>query len=492
MITDSPWQSSRLSVSKMNLKSHAWHYFLVCVFLIALLLRIGVAMRVPSLTHPDEIFQTQEPAHRLAYGYGIITWEWRDGIRSWMFPAILAALMRATDWMGPGSSGYLWAVTILLSLFSLITVWFGFAWAKRVSGIEAAMIAAGGCAVWYELVIFAPRTLTEVLAAHILLPGLYLGAFAEGRWEKRKLFLAGILCGLAMSFRIQLFPAVALAGLYFCRSRWRTRLPAVLAGILLPLTVFGIVDAITWSYPFQSFFRYFWVNAVAGRSELYGTEPWYWYLIVLLSHLGPILLLALVGIRRSPFLGWMALAVLAPHSLLPHKEVRYIYPLMPILITLAALGTMEITKEIDHLLKSRIHPKVAISVALVLFAFFSFLLAPQFAYWKSRSGSLAMVDRLSRDPTVCGLGVHGILWFDTGGYTHLHRNVPIILMSDGPQLEQEYSSVNAVIAHGPVSLLSSDFVLKGCSDGVCLYQRTGSCISPRADEVNAVLEQTGN
>lgn len=477
----------------MNLNSHSRSYFLVCVFLIALLLRIGVAMRAPGLAHPDEIFQTQEPAHRLAYGYGIITWEWRDGIRSWAFPAILAALMRATDWMGSGSSGYLWAVTILLSLISLTTVWFGFAWAKRASGMEAAMIAAGGCAVWYELVIFGPRTLTEVLATHILLPALYFGAFAEGRWEKRKLFLAGILCGLAMSLRIQLFPAVALAALYFCRSRWRARMPVVVAGVLLPVTVFGVVDAITWSYPFQSFFRYFWVNAVVGRSELYGTEPWYWYLIVLLSHLGPILLLALVGIRRSPFLAWIALAILVPHSLLPHKEIRYIYPLMPILITLAALGTMEIAKEIDHLLKFRIHPKAAVSVALVLFTLFSVLLAPQFTYWDSKSGSsLAMVDRLSRDPTVCGLGVHGISWWDTGGYTHLHRNVPMVLMSDGPRTEQESSSVNAVIAYGPPPGLSSDFALQECANGVCLYRRTGPCMPPQADEVNAVLAQTGN
>ena len=476
----------------MNLKPHSQSWFLICVFLIALLLRVGVAMRAPSLAHPDEIFQTQEPAHRLAYGYGIITWEWRDGIRSWAFPAILALVMRATDWMGSGSAGYLWAITIFLSIISLTTVWFGFAWAKRVSGIQAAMIAAGGCAIWYELVIFAPRTLTEVLAAHILLPGLYLGAFADGRWQKRKLFLAGLLCGLAMCFRIQLFPAVAVAALYFCRSRWREKIPAVLAGILLPLTIFGAVDAITWSYPFQSFFRYFWINAIEGRSELYGTASWYWYLLVLLTHLGPILLLALLGIRRSPFLGWMVLAILVPHSLLPHKEVRYIYPLVPILITLAALGTVEIAKELNRFFKSQANPQAVVPIALVLFAFFSVFFAPEFTYWDNKSGSMAMVDQLSRDSSVCGLGVHGISWFDTGGYTHLHRNIPMVLMSDGPQIEQESSSVNAVIAYGRPPRLSPDFTLKGCSDGVCLYQRTGTCESPQADEVNAILRQSGN
>src|SRR5262249_4847103 len=121
---------------RMKLKSHSRAYLLACVFLVALLLRVGVAVRVPNLVHPDEVFQTQEPAHRLAYGYGIITWEWRDGVRSWAFPAFLAAVMRATEWMGPGSAGYLAATTILLSLISLTTVWFGFAWAKRAGGIE--------------------------------------------------------------------------------------------------------------------------------------------------------------------------------------------------------------------------------------------------------------------------------------------------------------------------------------------------------------------
>jgi hypothetical protein len=475
----------------MNWKLHSRSYFLVCVFLIALLLRIGVAMRAPSLAHPDEIFQTQEPAHRLAYGYGIITWEWREGIRSWAFPAILAVLMRATDWMGAGSAGYLWATTILLSLISLSTVWFGFAWAKRVRGIEAAIVAAGACAIWYELIIFAPRTLSEVLAAHVLLPGLYLGAFAKGQREKRKLFLAGVFCGLAMCFRIQLFPAVAVAALYFCRSRWREKIPPVFAGILLPLAIFGVVDAITWSYPFQSFFRYFWINAVEGRSQLYGTEPWYWYFTTLLTHLGPVLLLALIGIRRSPFLGWIALAILVPHSLLPHKEVRYIYPVVPILITLAALGTIEIAKEFDQLLKARIYTKVAVPMALVFFAFFSFFLAPQFAYWEKKSGSMALVDQLSRDASVCGLGVHGVSWFDTGGYTHLHRDIPIVLLQ-GARMEEEAASVNAVITYGQRPHFSPDFSLKRCAEGVCLYQRTGACESPQADEVNAVLRQSGN
>jgi hypothetical protein len=233
-------------------------------------------MRSPNIIHPDEIFQTLEPAHRLAFGYGVITWEWREGVRSWVFPAFLAAVMRATEWMGSGSSGYLGGIAIVLSLISLITVWFGFAWGRRAGGKEAAIIAAGACAIWWELIYDAPKALTEVVAGHLLLPGLYLGVYGDRLPERKRLFLAGLFCGLAVSLRVQLAPAVAFAALYFCYPKWRERMFPVFSGLLLPVVAFGLVDAITWSYPFQSSFLYYWVNVVEGRSvSIGGAEPWY-------------------------------------------------------------------------------------------------------------------------------------------------------------------------------------------------------------------------
>ena len=65
--------------------------------LIGLFIRVGVATRFPNAAHTDEILEMQEPAHHLAYGYAVIAWEWREGARSWVFPAFLAGVMRATD-----------------------------------------------------------------------------------------------------------------------------------------------------------------------------------------------------------------------------------------------------------------------------------------------------------------------------------------------------------------------------------------------------------
>ena len=76
-------------------KIAAW----IALLTAALGVRVAMALLLPYVIHADENFQTLEPAHRLAYGYGIITWEWRMGIRSWVFPAFLAGVMRATAWM---------------------------------------------------------------------------------------------------------------------------------------------------------------------------------------------------------------------------------------------------------------------------------------------------------------------------------------------------------------------------------------------------------
>jgi hypothetical protein len=226
-------------------KSWSSRNLLLLFLIIGLLPRVYDGMRFADRVHQDEIFQTLEPAHRLAFGFGVISWEWRDGVRSWVFPAILAVLMRATAWTGPGFLGYLRGISTSLSLLSLTTIWFGFTWARRAIGMDAAVVTATACACWYQLVLFAARPLNEVLAAHILLPGLYLGVYASGLHKGKKLFLASALCGLAASFRIQLAPAVVFAILYFCRRNWRACLPIATSGFLLPVAVFGLVDALT-------------------------------------------------------------------------------------------------------------------------------------------------------------------------------------------------------------------------------------------------------
>jgi hypothetical protein len=390
--------------------------------------------------------------------------------------------------MAPGSLGYIRAIAVLLSLFSLTAVWFGYTWGKRAGGSAAAMIAAGACAGWYELVYFAPKAFTEVMATNFLLPGLYLATYGDALPERKRFFWAGLLLGFAVSLRFQLAPAIGFAVLDVCHKNWRTRGPVALAGLLLPVVAFGLVDAITWSYPFQSFFLNVWVNLVEKRNTLYGTTPWYGYLLLFPRSFGPLLLLTVLGVRRSPFLGWITLIHLISHSFIPHKELRYMYPITPIVITLAALGFVEVGLALNRWRRSTLTAQAIAAAGLVLFLSTSALLAWRFPGWRQSSGGLIAMDRLSLDPSLCGVGVSPHLLLQTGGYAHLHQNVPIILIASNIPLEDQAPSFNALLTYNRKIGFSS----AGCWNGVCLYRRAGSCVvSSQAQDVNNALRESG-
>src|SRR5262245_63430901 len=70
----------------------------------ATVLRAWLAVDDHSVFWPDEIHQSVEQAHRAVFGYGLVSWEFRDGARSWLFPGAIAALWELADMLGIRSS----------------------------------------------------------------------------------------------------------------------------------------------------------------------------------------------------------------------------------------------------------------------------------------------------------------------------------------------------------------------------------------------------
>ncbi|KAJ3002335.1 hypothetical protein NUW54_g5903 [Trametes sanguinea] len=58
--------------------------------LVALAIRIGIALATCTFFQPDEYYQSLEVAHHLVFGYGQLTWEWLapNPIRSIIYPAL--------------------------------------------------------------------------------------------------------------------------------------------------------------------------------------------------------------------------------------------------------------------------------------------------------------------------------------------------------------------------------------------------------------------
>src|ERR1043166_929362 len=73
---------------------------------LGLSLLIGIGIRVfISVTDfgvywHDEIFQSLEPAHSRAFGYGLLPWEFVAGARSFLFPWLLSSILWFTKILG--------------------------------------------------------------------------------------------------------------------------------------------------------------------------------------------------------------------------------------------------------------------------------------------------------------------------------------------------------------------------------------------------------
>jgi len=470
------------------------HYLLIFL-VVAFALRLGRFLILPSIYFPDEIFQTQEVAHRLAYGYGVITWDQRFGLRSWVLPAIISGVMKATRWLAPGSAGYTLGVAIFFSLLSLLPVWFAFSWCRRYLGMQFAFLSAFAITIWFELVNFGARAFSEFIAGNLLLPAIYLGSWKSGekpdnRW---RLFVAGLLLGLAVSFRVQFAPAVLLAGLWIVGKDWKRRILPVALGSLGVLAIFGIVDSFTLGFPFYSYYALFTENIVHHKAANFGVLPWYYFFATLFVHAGPLPLLALIGVRRSPILGWLALAVLLPHSMISHKEFRYIYPVIPLMITLASIGLLDLFHVLDEKMRWQLSANAKLASAAGLILACSLVLAMQFPKWDKDRGNLLAFGKISKDYAACGVAIVNIHWWDTGGYTYLNKQIPIFYFTDSANANSESQAFNRIVA--PQTNLESfkNFSVAECQDGVCTLQREGLC-QPGAGEfeINAYLKSRGD
>ena len=67
------------------------------VFCVTLALRLFQSTVVCTSFSPDEYWQSLEVAHRLVFGTGVLTWEWRDDarIRGFAHPLLFALLYKA-------------------------------------------------------------------------------------------------------------------------------------------------------------------------------------------------------------------------------------------------------------------------------------------------------------------------------------------------------------------------------------------------------------
>jgi phosphatidylinositol glycan class B len=397
------------------------------ILVLSLAIRLWVVATHTYLAHPDETFQYLEPAHLLAFGSGIVAWEYIDGIRSWLLPGAIAGIMRAVSLFDPGRPDYIPVLRLLCVGASLSVPYAGYRIADRLGGVGAGLVAGLLCALSPQAIYFAPVIMTEPLVTDLALLAVAIGGNARGRL--RPLLVTGVLFGLASALRYQLAPVFAAAALWQFRREPRACLAVAGAGIAVVLLALGVLDTATWGLAFQSVWLNFLRNGPQGVSQAMGTETWAYYLLYFVSCWGattPFVLICLaLGARRAPALALLAVGTVGLHMLVPHKELRFILlatASIPILIGIGLHdGVMRLPRRWSGLW---VRIGLALTLALAIGWGTETRATPLDAWRRDRSAFQAMA--VARTvPDVCGLAIRSVGVYLTGGYSYWHRNVPI-------------------------------------------------------------------
>jgi hypothetical protein len=382
----------------------------------ALLALALVALR-RGRAHQDEVFQFLEPAHQLVHGYGVLAWEWTRGLRNWAVPGLLGGVMwlaRAVGLEHPWAvSGAVWAVCAAVQAWG---TWALYRMVSERDGRGPALLAAALFATWGGWAAYAARPLGDSLSVPPLLGALLFVQRARAGGQARAGATGGALLGLAFLVR---YPSavfgVPLAASLVAARRWRA-LAGLAAGAGAVLLALGALDAATWGAWWHSAREYLGFNLLeGGAARDFGARPLWWYAptlaatvpLMLLWHFGQ-------GLRRCDVLVGAFAVYLGVLCALSHKEGRFLLPLVPLWIAIAAGPAWRTLTTRLTTPRARLALGAAWGLASLLGATVQLPV-------RLRHEEVDFMVVAGRDPGLTGLLVFGATPTDGGGQFHLRR-----------------------------------------------------------------------
>lgn len=387
--------------------------------------RIANALSTKTFFQPDEYWQSLEPAHRLAYGYGYLTWEWHEGLRSSLPPLLGAGIYKALQLLSLEDPQIVRLVPkLLMAVFASagdVYTWKLSAKLQRPAAAPWALFVSLFSAFnWF----FVTRTFSnsaEMVFTTIALTYWHFGSDAIdfGRLSVA-LFIGALSCVLRPTNAI--LWAVLGAHLVLTSPCKMKILWLSVRNVAMVFAAAYYVDYLYYGEPVFPLLNFLKFNLLQSLAHFYGTSPFFYYFYEGLPLLTvgwlPLTLWGL-WINRSNILVKAAFAVIAAFSLIRHKEVRFIYPLLPIL-------HLAVADAITHTPK-RIRKRVFWTLALV-----NIVVAGYFSQVHQR-GVIDVVEYLSTEPNVTSVGFL-MPCHSTPYQSHLHRDIPTWFLTCEPPI----------------------------------------------------------
>jgi len=274
-----------------------------------------------GFAHPDEHYQILELLNLKTNHWtmpSILNWDYTEKIRPWFQTYVYYLIKNILFVDNPFVlSFFIRLFNGLLGIFSAWLILDNFEKNKR------------DALVLFSLIWFVPfllvRTNSESLSTSLFFIGAYL-------YQKKSRFFSGLIWGASFLTRYQMGVVV------FCVNIWelykkRNYKEFVIHSLAISLAIVIGIGIDYWGYDVinLSFWNYFRENILHSRASGFGTSPFYYYFFAPIFKGGILIPLAICyGIfkyhkeNRVNFWTVSFWSFFIIHSLIPHKEVRFI------------------------------------------------------------------------------------------------------------------------------------------------------------------------
>jgi alpha-1,6-mannosyltransferase len=255
-------------------------------------------------------------------------------------------------------------------------------WYRLAVALNRRQARVGTYLLWvtasqFHLTFYASRLLPNVLATIVC---LHAWAF----WVDRRIAAAAVaLVATTALLRCDVVLLLLTTGLVWLSQGQLTVGRALQIGITTGVVALGLsipLDSLLWQRWVWPEGEVFLFNSIRGQSQHWGVSSWHWYLTAALPKalLGSALLIPLAVLRLPEAVvgspqggGWYdatwlpylaaVTAFVGLYSCLGHKEVRFLFPGLPLLNTAAAVGLARLdrvawpakTEDQDHTMTTR-------------------------------------------------------------------------------------------------------------------------------------------
>lgn len=441
------------------------------IFTLCLAFRIANSLLTQTYFNPDEHWQALEVAHRIVFGYGHLTWEWRKGIRSYFHPLVFAVLYKVLALFGLDTPWFMaHAPRLLQALFSAVGDLYFYRLSNAIFGNFVAKWALfSQLANWFMFFCFN-RTLSNSLETVLTLVGLYYWPCMRASPSKAPLVLrkwglaiAALACAIRPTSAIT-WVYVGLLELAVTRDRLKFLVLEVVPIGALVLGLSCLLDRLmygSWVIVPLNFLKF---NFLSSGGDYYGTHKWHWYFsqgfTVMLFTFLPFSIAGSIKSKCWKLSGLIAW-VLIVYSIQGHKEFRFVLPMLPIALMFSGYSLSVMAKSDSDTRRKgspNSHMKRPSKVGFAIFVLLATNI-PMALYMSlvHQRGTEDVMIYLSKEAQ--NEKVKGILFLmpchATPYYSTLHYDLPMRILDCSPSEEKGIPDESDHFMMDPVSFVST-------------------------------------